>query len=264
MPVYYQGAGCNFTGRWTNIFAPWLPPPSTLLLFVTEDCARCHPYVLWEIIQLMKTKKAQVDPLAYHRVLEDLANQPVDRSAAYLAVACLKDLTALTTTTTSTITTTTTSGWYDMVTDGGTGFVTCMEHLVREWIRMDSTRVHLSAMVALLILAGWLPQSPSQFQSQMEMFCREVPTTPRLYPMPAFAQDRHTRRGREMKNTLRDLEARCAKRGLQMPSNPEYTHGPSAFQTRQGFAEFMKRGPGLKRKPCDSTRHNLPGQQKFS
>lgn len=80
----------------------------------------------------MKTKKAQVDPLAYHRVLEDLPNQPVDRSATYLAVACLKDLTALTTTTTSTITTTTTSGWYDMVTDGGTGFVTCMEHLVRE------------------------------------------------------------------------------------------------------------------------------------
>ena len=94
------------------------------------------------------------------------------------------------------------------------------------------------------VLSGIFPQSPSQFQfqtqSQMETFCREVPTTPRLYPMPAFAQDRHTCRGREMKNTLCNLEAHCAKRGLQMPSNPEYTHGPSAFQTCQGFAEFME------------------------
>lgn len=49
--------------------------PSTLLLFVTKDCARCHPYVLREIIQLMKTKKAQVDPW---RTIECLKIWPIN------------------------------------------------------------------------------------------------------------------------------------------------------------------------------------------
>jgi len=108
----------------------------------------------------------------------------------------------------------------------------------------------------------------------METFCREVPTTPRLYPMPAFAQDRHTCRGREMKNTLCNLEAHCAKRGLQMPSNPEYTHGPSAFQTCQGFAEFMEHvrvceerngdgiAPWFKEEAMRLCEAQPPGQQK--
>ena len=46
-----------------------------LLLYITEDCARCHPDVLERVI-----------------VLLDNAKQPVDHSAAYLSVACLDRL----------------------------------------------------------------------------------------------------------------------------------------------------------------------------
>ena len=57
--------------------------------------------------------------------------------------------------------------------------------------------------------------------------------------MPVVAQDRHTRRG-NLTDTTNMLKKRCEKLEVEIPKNKEYSHGPPAHKTRQGFEEFME------------------------
>ena len=67
----------------------------------------------------------------------------------------------------------------------------------------------------------------------------DVPNDPRAFPMPVVAQDRHTRRG-NLTDTTNMLKKRCEKLEVEIPKNKEYSHGPPAHKTRQGFEEFME------------------------
>ena len=308
---------------------------ANLLLYVTEDCARCHPEVLKRVVGLaMNGRSATRQDV--HDTLLALARQPLDRSAAYLSVACLEGLTPL-----KLLEDNTRSIWKNMVDLGESEFVACMENLTREassvsseypmshetvlrlaaaishldnwqsrhpksivlseripevvakftypgrasvcakqrmrplvlgvlviteWMKrvavdlipdeskalirlhlqavmafpgLSTIRVHLSVMVMLLILSGRIP---TELQSPNFQPCdlSDVPVEPRFYRMPGVALDRHTFRGKHAKNTHKYLEKHCEKRDLPLPANPEYSHGPSSSQTRQGFEEFMR------------------------
>ena len=306
--------------------------PANLLLFVTEDCGQCHPAVLKCIVALVNQgQKATRED--YRRALWALGKQPVDRSAAYLSVACLARLEPLNPPEV------TTGHWADFVTLGKAEFAACMEHIVREtgavsneypmsreamlrlaaafthldhwqsrypksavcpdresvavsevfgdrfdlgkrrvrplvlglavvtrwmerlrpavipeeakslvWLHVEAVmalancktvRVHLSAMVALLVLAGRMPVGQESPPIEVPDLSA-VPVRPRAYAMPAVAQDRHTHRGKYKTDTIGQLEQHCGKSGTPMPDNPEYSHGPSAHATRQGFEEFVK------------------------
>lgn len=321
-----------------------------LLLFVTEDCARCHPQVLKCIIKLMKNKKDVTDE-DYHRFLLALAQQPVDRSAAYLSVACLEVLGPLETTMkrqlsspgddgTAVESATSMSGyWQNLVTLGAAEFASCMEHIFQEtnavptaypmspgtvlrlaaafthldgwqsrypeslickekaqeaivqvfgnrvqsnairvrplvlglflvtrwmervdpdaiptdvrdlvWLHLEAVmlfcgskraRVHLSAFVTLLILSGRMPVAELPPQMAVPDLAG-VPIEGRFYPMPKVAQDKHTFRGKHITDTTRYLEEHCRREGLPMPSNPEYSHGPSPHATPQTFEDFVR------------------------
>ena len=102
--------------------------PSILALFLAEDCATRHPRVLEEAgTLLMAGEKAERE--CYHGVANRVARMPVDRSAAYLSVACIPDLEpdvlhppcALPSTSTAGPETTV------VVTGGNDGFLHCME-----------------------------------------------------------------------------------------------------------------------------------------
>ena len=67
----------------------------------------------------------------------------------------------------------------------------------------------------------------------------DVPNEPRAFSMPQVSQDRHTRRG-NLSDTTDTLKKRCEKLRVEVPKNEEYSHGPSAHKTRQGFEEFME------------------------
>lgn len=306
--------------------------PVNLLLFVTEDCGQCHPAVLERIVELVNQgKKATRED--YHRTLWALAKQPVDRSAAYLSVACLAFVEPLNPSEV------TTGHWADVVELGKAEFAACMEHIVREtdavsneypmtqntmlrlaaafthldhwqsrypkstvcpekasgavrevfgdrfdlgrkrvrplvlglmmvtrwmeranpaaipeeakalvWLHVGAVmaqsnspnvRVHLSAMVAFLVLAGRLPVGREAAPLEVPDLSA-VPTQPRAYAMPAVAQDRHTFRGKQKKDSIGQLEEHCRKSGTPMPNNPEYSHGPCAHATPQGFEEFVQ------------------------
>lgn len=99
------------------------------------------------------------------------------------------------------------------------------------------TRVHLSANVILLLLADRYTTHCVPYPRPEDI---DVPGTPRAFPMPAFAQDKHTLRGSTKNNTLEILRNRCRQQGVPMPANPHYSHGPSAHSSPQGFDEFME------------------------
>lgn len=321
-----------------------------LLLFVTEDCARCHPEVLKCIVKLMKNKN-DVTREDYHRFLLALAQQPVDRSAAYLSVACLEVLEPLKTTVKqqfpssgdehgAVASATCMSGyWQNFVTLGAAEFATCMEHIIQEtdavpkaypmsrgtvlrlaaafthldgwqlrypeslvckeraqeavvqvlgnrvrsnarrvrplvlglilvtrwmeradpdaipkatrdlvWLHLEAVmlfcgseraRVHLSTFVVLLILSGRMPVA--EFPPRMDVpDLASVPINKRFYQMPMVAQDKHTFRGKHITDTTHHLREHCSRQGLAMPSNPEYSHGPSAHATPQTFEDFVR------------------------
>ena len=284
----------------------------------------------------------------YHRFLLALAQQPVDRSAAYLSVACLEVLEPLKTTVKQQFpssgdevaSATSMSGyWQHFVTLGAAEFATCMENIIQEtdavpkaypmsrgtvlrlaaafthldgwqlrypeslickeraqeavmqvlgnrvrsnarrvcplvlglilvtrwseradpdaipkaardlvWLHLEavtlfcgskSTRVHLSTFVALLILSGRMPVA--EFPPWMEVpDLAIVPIKERFYQMPMVAQDKHTFRGKHITDTTHHLREHCCSHGLAMPSNPEYSHGPSAHATPQTFEDFVR------------------------
>ena len=63
--------------------------PSKLLLFLVEDCARCSLGVLKAVTDIFQKARKEVTIEEYRRVSAAIARQPLDRSAAYLSVACL-------------------------------------------------------------------------------------------------------------------------------------------------------------------------------
>ena len=99
---------------------------ANLLLYVTEDCAQCHPEVLKHVVALaINGQSAPRQDI--HDTLLSLARQPLDRSGAYLSVACLEGLTPL-----KPLEDDTRSIWKNMVDLGESEFVACMENLTRE------------------------------------------------------------------------------------------------------------------------------------
>ena len=62
---------------------------SKLLLFLVEDCARCPLRILEAVTEIFQTPQKEVKIEDYRKVSAAIARQPVDRSAAYLSVACL-------------------------------------------------------------------------------------------------------------------------------------------------------------------------------
>lgn len=64
-------------------------------LFLVEDTARCPMKLLRAIKKVVEARKS-ADRLEYWKVAAAMARQPVDRSAAYLAVACLDVLEPMT------------------------------------------------------------------------------------------------------------------------------------------------------------------------
>ena len=63
--------------------------PSKLLLFLVEDCARCPLGILEAVTDIFQKARKEVTIEDYRKVSAAIARQPVDRSAAYLSVACL-------------------------------------------------------------------------------------------------------------------------------------------------------------------------------
>lgn len=62
--------------------------PSKLMLFLVEDKARCPLKLLERVTDVLQVRdRAKIDD--YRKVSTAIARQPVDRSAAYLSVACL-------------------------------------------------------------------------------------------------------------------------------------------------------------------------------
>ena len=321
--------------------------PASLLLFVAEDCVRCHPNVLEDVIRGIE-KPEKMTRRFWHRLLKTIADQPLDRSVAYLSVACLEDLLPLPTASDAGR-----RPWRDAVISRKRNqFADCVDHLIREtdavpatfpmtmetvsrlaraishldhwqsknkkayltpetahqtfskiadneamleftdnaseavwrarrirtsliavaavprWMareesggggtsippvvrrtvslhlkaallctrKRDGTRFHLSAMAMLLLLSD-RPFPPLK-KKRPEMDLTIVPTFPRAFPMPAFAIDKHTRRGGFRIDTSKTLTKLCLKGDSPIPARPEYSHGPSPHLTKQGFAEF--------------------------
>ena len=62
---------------------------SKLLLFLVEDSARCSVRILKAVTDIFWTPQKEVKIEDYRKVSAAIASEPVDRSAAYLSVACL-------------------------------------------------------------------------------------------------------------------------------------------------------------------------------
>lgn len=105
-----------------------------------------------------------------------------------------------------------------------------------------SARLDLVVMNAILVLMGRFPDEAAPDVLTKDLPCdpKDVPDYPRAFPMPKVAQDRHTRRGLRMADTTQSLMSQCEKRGVPVPDNIEYSHGPPSHKTVQGFEEFME------------------------
>ena len=121
---------------------------ANLLLYVTEDCARCYPEVLKRVVALA------INGHKTRHTLLALARQPLDRSAAYLSVACLEGLTPL-----KPLGDDTRSIWKNMVDLGENEFVACMENLTREAPSVSSeypmSRETVLRLAAISHLDNW-------------------------------------------------------------------------------------------------------------
>ena len=122
------------------------------------------------------------------------------------------------------------------------------KRLVNQYIQMGiaccgnkSARLDLLAMNALLVLMGRFPDesAPDFMSDSLPCNPNDIPNEPRAFPMPEVSQDRHTRRG-NLSDTTDTLKKRCEKLGVEALKNKEYSHGPPAHKTRQGFEEFME------------------------
>ena len=274
---------------------------SKLMLFLVEDHGRCPATLLQDVIAVLKSPKS-VSRLDYWRVSAAMARQPVDRSAAYLSVACLDVLRQLDKSTTMDFP----EEWNHLLEEcaheeARSKFVACMSFLYREmmavshaypmtpetalrlaaavthlvvwdsmfpklrlnkknmadtikqflapewslckksvrplilgfavafwWMKRaedtldprardyvelyatvaltccsnKSARLDLVIFNALLVLTGRFPDETSvDYLSNLPCDPREVPVERRAYPMPACAEDRHTRRGKHLFDT---------------------------------------------------------------
>ena len=304
--------------------------PVLVALFAAKDCASCPLLVLQEVTRLVEAG-SRAGRLEYWQCLMDLAEQPVDRSAAYLSVACLAQPTPLSVLSTDP----NEIFWREYIPVAAADFGKAMSHaknvfeetpttypissddvlklatslvpvfewyerhpkttlknanaqritnellkakprsstvrapvlafsLILEWTRRADdgveplavslvnayrdllvaccwsadTAIHLILNNALLVFAGRLPDR-NWTQSDPNVHEESVPHQARAYSMPAFAQDKHTHRGRHCVNTEFKLRELCAKRGREFPENPESSHGPSAHMFPQDFIKFM-------------------------
>lgn len=318
--------------------------PSILMLFVVEDCARCPLGLLVTITDILQRTHKYVTLEDYRRVSVAIAMQPVDRTAAYLSVACLDQVSPLSEEEKCTLVNGEAAIWadylrpeeneairgsfdscmallnqrvghvpheYPMTPETALRIAAAVSHLVA-WdtmhpkVRLDKTRakkniasvfrqkisnstvrplvfalvapyrwMHLArktldpraeqfadqyikmalvccgkksarldllTMNVLSVLMGRIPEeSAADFLSDIPpCHPNEIPDYPRAFPMPEVSQDRHTRRGKFLIDTTTSLENHCKKRGLRLPENIEYSHGPPAHFTKQGFEEFME------------------------
>ena len=318
---------------------------SKLLLFLVEDCARCPLRILEAVTEIFQTPQKEVKIEDYRKVSAAIARQPVDRSAAYLSVACLDLVKPLSGEEKRSLIDGSRMGWecvlhpdeeektknsftacmallsrevksvprkYPMPPDSALRIAAALSHLVawdqtypevrfdkrcarrslahhfvqnihpsvkvvrplvlgltavRNWTRFaretvepkakrlvnqyvqmgiaccgnKSARLDLVAMNALLVLMGRFPDesAPDFMSDSLPCNPNDVPNEPRAFSMPQVSQDRHTRRG-NLSDTTDTLKKRCEKLRVEVPKNEEYSHGPSAHKTRQGFEEFME------------------------
>lgn len=121
-------------------------------------------------------------------------------------------------------------------------FVTQYLNLALAYCDDESAPLDLVAINALLVLTGRFPDEsvPDFLSEDPPCDSKDVPSVPRAFPMPRVAQDRDTRRGKNLTDTTHTLKKHCEKRGLQVPDNIEYSHGPPTHETKQGFEEFME------------------------
>lgn len=88
-PDLLKGGWKEFFYFLDEYFPTMLNDPSKLLLFLVEDCARCPLGILKAVTDIFQTARKDVAIDDYRKVSAAIARQPVDRSAAYLSVACL-------------------------------------------------------------------------------------------------------------------------------------------------------------------------------
>ena len=121
-------------------------------------------------------------------------------------------------------------------------FVTQYLNLALAYCADESASLDRLAMNALLVLMGRFPDEsvPDFLSEDPPCDSKDVPSVPRAFPMPKVSQDRDTRRGKNLTDTAHTLKKHCEKLGLQIPDNIEYSHGPPAHETKQGFEEFME------------------------
>lgn len=136
--------------------------PSKLLLFLVEDHARCPHTVLEQIFEVLRARK-KVKIEDYRRVSYHLGKLPLDRSAAYLSVACLKDVSPISDEKKRHYLSKCCERWewyFDPETEEDTkdSFVTCMDFLVhevkvvpREYPMTPTTALRLAAAVSHLV-----------------------------------------------------------------------------------------------------------------
>ena len=133
---------------------------SKLMLFLVEDHGRCPDALLSDLIAMLKSP-ASTSRLDYWRVSAAMARQPVDRSAAYLSVACLDVLPQLDKSTTTEFP----ERWNHLLDERAheearSSFATCMSFVHRETMAVSceypmtsDTVVRLAAAVTHLV--GW-------------------------------------------------------------------------------------------------------------
>ena len=121
-------------------------------------------------------------------------------------------------------------------------FVTQYLNIALAYCADESASLDRLAMNALLVLMGRFPDEsvPDFLSEDPPCDSKDVPSVPRAFPMPKVSQDRDTRRGKNLTDTAHTLKKHCEKLGLQIPDNIEYSHGPPAHETKQGFEEFME------------------------
>ena len=344
-PGLLNGGWIEYVYFLDEYFPTMLNDPSKLLLFLVEDCARCPLGILKAVTDIFQTARKEVTIEDYRRVSAAIARQPVDRSAAYLSVACLDLVSPLSEEEKCSLIDGSVERWdwalhpkeedetrnsltacmalidrevravphqYPMTPETALRLAAALSHLdawdllhpkvrldkrcarsclarlfsrnihslvkvvrplifglmaacdwtsfaeetvdpraklfVNQYVQIglaccgnNSARLDLLAMNALLVLMGRFPdESAPDFMSE-SLPCdpNDAPNYRRAFPMPEVSQDRHTRRG-SLIDTTNILKKRCERQGVEVPENKEYSHGPPAHKTKQGFEEFME------------------------
>ena len=326
-----------------------------MALFLTEDAARCPMPLLRHILKILKAPKS-AGRIQYFRAFAGLSRQPVDRSAAYLSVACLESLIPLSEERQRTLIDECPGKWSPLLESNEEEgakrwFCACMSllhseadnvsheypmtpctalqlaeavsHLVGwdskypkvrlakevvpraipnildrnfaptntvrpltlgfkvvfDWMTLaketldprarayvelyaqialacsstKDSRLDLMIMNALLVLMGRFPDETTPDYLELPCDPDEIPTEPRRYSMPVVAQDKHTARGSKLANTTNMLISHCLRKGIPVPANVDYSHGPAFHSSPQGFDEFMKHILSCEEETSDGT-----------